>query len=111
MAPPYKPYIAQTTSELMDLLGMMMLRSPTFQDKTGSFPERNIDTVFYQLNESLLLQRSKFGEERYRELRELSDRMRALFQADQESRTENTRRGRGLILEMEGLLATGRRRV
>lgn len=106
---PYKPYIAQTPSELMDLLGMMMLRSPTFQDKMGYFPERNIDTVFYQLNESLSVQRGKLGEERYLQLRSISDKMRAHFEADPEDKTDDSIKGRELILEMEDLLIPGRR--
>ena len=99
-----KPYIPQTVSELMDMLGMMMLSSPTFTDGTGYFPERNIDTVFRELNESLRLLRGKLGEERYLKLIEMSDRMRAHFEADPEDKTDDSLKGRQIIHEMEDLL-------
>lgn len=104
MPPPYRPYISQTVSELIDLLGMMMLRSPTFLDKTGYFPQRNICTVFSQLNRSLQVLSGILGEDHCRQLRGMSDRMRIYFDADQNERTENTMRGRELIDQMEEIL-------
>jgi len=104
MPPPYKPHIAQTISELMDFLGMMMLNSPTFIDKSGYFPGKNIDTVFKGLNESLQSLRSKLGDDRYIKLQDLSDRMRAYFKADPEDETGEAQKGRLLIHEMEDLL-------
>ena len=41
----------------------------------GYFPERNLETVFYTLNEGLRLIREKLGEQRYLKLMEMSDRM------------------------------------
>ena len=105
-----KPYIPQTVSELMDMLGMMMLKSPTFADKTGYFPDRNIDTVFGQLNESLRQLRGKLGEERYLKLVAMSERMRAHFEADPENKTDDTIKGRDIIVEMEGLLKQSARK-
>lgn len=101
---PYKPYIPQTIGEIMDLLGFMMLASPTFKDTTGYFPGRSIHTVFATLNESLTVIRKKAGEERYAALVELSDRMRAHFEADPEDKTEDGIKGRDCILDMEVLL-------
>lgn len=101
---PYQPYIPQTVGELMDKLGMMMLYSPTFKDDTGYFPERNIDTVFFSLNEGLKVVRKKLGEERYASLVALSDRMRAHFEADPEDTTGDSFAGRELIHEMEDIL-------
>jgi len=46
-------YAPETPGELLDLLGMMMLSSPTFADKTGYFPHRNIDPVFKSLDDGL----------------------------------------------------------
>jgi hypothetical protein len=83
---------------------MMMLASPTFVDKTGYFPWQNVDTVFHQLNEGLRLIRGKLGEERYLKLMEMSDRMRAHFEADPEDKTDDTRKGCQLILDMQALL-------
>jgi hypothetical protein len=104
MFPPYKPFIPQTIGEVMDYLGMMMLSSPTFIDKTGYFPHNNIHTTFRELNEGLGLIRLKLGEERYLKLMDMSDRMRAHFEADPEDKTDDTIKGREIIHEMETLL-------
>lgn len=101
---PYKPYIPQDVGELLDLLGYMMLASPTFKDDTGYFPERNIDTAFYALNEGLVVIRKKLGAERYAALTALSDKMRALFEADPNDSAGNARAGRTLIQEMRDIL-------
>ncbi len=88
----------------MDQLGFMMLKSPAFVDKTGYFPHQNIDTVFHQLNEGLRLIQGKLGEERYLKLVEMSGRMRAYFEADPENKTDDTLKGRAIILGIEDLL-------
>ena len=106
----YKPYIPKGVSEIMDLLGMMMLSSPTFIDKTGYFPWQNIDNVFYELNEGLRLIRGKLGEGRYLKLIAMSDRMRAHFEADPENKTDDTIKGRDIIVEMEDLLKQSARK-
>jgi hypothetical protein len=90
---------------------MMMLKAPRFVDRTGCFPERNIDTVFYQLNEALAQIRGRMGEERFLELKNMSDQMRALFDADPEGRTGDCQKGRELIDEMEVLLKLRPRRT
>jgi hypothetical protein len=56
------------------------------------------------LKEGLRLIRRKLGEERYLELMEMSDRMRAHFEADPENKTDDTLKGRAIIHEMEELL-------
>jgi hypothetical protein len=104
MPPPYRPYIPQTLGDLLDLLGLMMLRSPTFADTTGYFPERNIDTVFYALNEGLDATRKKLGEDRYQKLTEMSKQMRVLFAADPEDTTGDARKGQELIFDMTQLI-------
>lgn len=88
----------------MDLLGSMMLSSPTFIDKSGYFPDRNIDTEFARLNEGLRLIRHEVGEQQYAKLVALSDKMRAHFEADPEDKTEDGLAGRRTIHEMEGIL-------
>ena len=100
----YEPYIPKGVSEIMDLLGMMMLASPTFVDKTGYFPGQNLETTFYALNESLRRIRKTLGEEPYQRLCEMSDRMRAHFEADPEDKTGDGLKGREIIDEMEELL-------
>jgi hypothetical protein len=104
MFPPYKPYVPKGVSEIIDYLGMMMLDSPTFADKTGYFPSRNLEIAFNELNEGLLLIRPKLGEQRYLKLKEMSDRMRVHFEADPEKKTGDTLKGREIIHKMEDLL-------
>jgi hypothetical protein len=104
MLRPYKPFIPKGISEIIDYLGMMVLESPTFVDKTGYFPHRNLEVAFYELNEGLGLIRKTLGEERYLKLMEMSDRMRALFEADPEQKTGDTLKGCEIIHEMEDLL-------
>jgi len=101
---PYKPLIPQTIRELRGQLLGMMIAAPTFVDKVGYFGDLNIDTNFYELNEGLQLLRPKLGDELYLKLREMSDRMRAHFEADPEDKTEDSRKGRDIILEMVELL-------
>jgi hypothetical protein len=101
---PYEPYVPQSASELLDFLAHMFFASPTFKDKTGYLPRENIDTTFYSLNEGLLVIRKKLGEERYETLKTLSDKMQALFRADPEDKSADSRAGRLLIREMEGML-------
>jgi hypothetical protein len=101
---PHKPYIPGTISELIDMLSMMMISSPTFVDNSGYFPERNVGTVFFQFNESPQLLRGRLGEALYLKLTEMSDRMRAHFEADPEDKTDDGLKGRGLIVEMQDLL-------
>lgn len=101
---PYQPYIPQAIGEIMDHLAFMMLSSPTFEDDSGYFPGRNIETTFLALNEGLKAVRKKLGEERYVALAALSDRIRAHFEADPENNTDDTLKGRALIHNMEELL-------
>ena len=105
----YQPYIPQSAGEIIEKLGWMMLYSPKFEDDSGYFPGRNLDTTFLSLNEGLKAIRNRLGEERYAVLIALSDRMRMHFEADPENRTDDTLAGRALILEMMDLLKNLRR--
>lgn len=110
MPKPYTPYIPQSISDVMDLLGWMMLNSPRFEDDTGYFEGQNIDTEFFALNEGLKTIRKKVGEENYQALVALSNRMRAHFEADPEDKTEDGIKGRDCIIEMEDILKASARR-
>ncbi|MCJ2178994.1 hypothetical protein [Novosphingobium album (ex Hu et al. 2023)] len=110
MQKPYTSYIPQNISELMDLLGWMVLKSPKFEDDSGYFPGQNIDTEFFALNEGLKAIRKKVGEENYQKLVELSDRMRAHFEADPEDKTEDGIKGRDCIMDMEEIIRASNRR-
>ena len=81
-----------------------MLKSPTFVDRTGYFPGKNLETTFYELNEALRLISGELGEDRYLKLIEMSARMRAHFEADPEDKTDDSLKGREIIHEMENLL-------
>jgi hypothetical protein len=106
----FKPYVPQNISELLDLLAFMMLASPTFKDKTGYFPQQNVDTTFFSLNEALLVVRQKLGEERYSTLRAMSDKMRTLFEADPDDTAGDARSGRKMVREMEDMLRSAANR-
>jgi hypothetical protein len=106
----YRPYIAQDIGELLDKLGAMTLRAPLFKDRTGYFPQMNLESEFLGLNESLLTLRRKLGEERYAALKALSDKMRALFEADPESKTGDTKAGLKIIREMEDIVRSAAKR-
>jgi len=100
----YRPYIPQTLGDLLDLPSSMLLSLPSFVDKTGYFPERNLETTFAELNEGLLVLRLRLGEERYGKLLEMASRARAYFEADPEEKTGDSLKGRELILDMEDLV-------
>jgi hypothetical protein len=106
----FRPYIPQSVGDLLDQMGFMMLSSPTFLDKTGYFPEQNLETAFYELNEGLQQLRPKLGDELYRRFVEMSDQMRAYFEADPEDKTGDSKKGRALIREMEELIEARARR-
>lgn len=104
MPRPYSPYIPEGKSEIMDKLASMMLSKPTFEDDSGYFPGKNINTEFYALNEALRLIKNRLGEEQYQTLKAMSDRMRALFEADPDENSDEVRAGRAIILEMRDLI-------
>jgi hypothetical protein len=107
---PVKIRVPQDIRELLDLLSSMLVSAPKFLDKTGWLPFLNLDYVFQQLNQGLNHNRRTLGEERYHELVRMSDRMRALFQADPEDKTGDTLKGCKIIHEMEDILKQVRRK-
>jgi hypothetical protein len=111
MPRPYKPTIPNTIGEIIDHLAWMLGRAPTFNDPffDVAFPGRDIAMAFFELREGLGRIRQKLGEHRYQALIELSDRMRAHFEADPEDTNGRTREGRKLIHEMEDILTRRRR--
>lgn len=102
----HQPYVPDGLGETYDLLGMMMLRSPTFRDE--DFPHQNLDTVFRALNEGLKSCRKRFDENTYAILLALSDEMQAHFRADPEDQTGRAQVGRSLITKMEDLIQNRR---
>ena len=104
-----KPYIPASLSEIYDTLGSMILGAPTFVDRLGDFPDRNIDSEFNKLTEGFALVRKKLGEERYAKLIDLAARAKALFAADQDDTNGKTDEGRALLFEIEDEIQAARR--
>ncbi len=77
------------------MLASMMLASPTFIDRLGDFPDRNIDTEFAALKESFSVVPRKLGEERYAQLIDMADRMRAISKRTRKRRPRTARPGAG----------------
>lgn len=98
----YRPSIPESIGELYVLLGLMMLKSPTFEDPI--FPGRNVETIFFELNGGLSAVREELGEERFHSLRALSDAMRMHFEADPADSNGRAREGRKLLQKMEAIL-------
>ena len=107
---PGKPYVPASLSEINDMLGAMILTAPTFTDKSGVFPKRNIDSIFQQFTDGLALVRKKLGEDRYARLSDLAARAKALFAADQDDTNGKARDGWTLLFEIEDVLRDARRR-
>jgi len=105
------PYIPKTTGEVHDFLGSMMLSAPTFVDETGYFPDRNLESEFFALNEGLKAIREQLGEDGYQRMADLSTQMRTHFEADPEDKTGSASKGRKCIAAMEDILrSVGRRK-
>ncbi|MBB5687775.1 hypothetical protein [Sphingobium boeckii] len=104
MQRPYSPYIPEDVSDIMDLLGWMMLKSPKFEDKSGYFVGQNIDTTFFALLEGLKNIEPKVGKENYDSLVVMSGRMREHFAADPDDKTDDGLAGRQIIFDMENLI-------
>lgn len=103
-------YVPATLSEIDDLLGSMILGAPTFKDRTGYFPNKNVDSEFLQLTDGLEVVRKKLGEDRYVKMIDIAARAKALFLDDQEDKNGKTDQGRDLLFELEDLLNEARRR-
>jgi len=97
-------YVPGNIQELLEFVVAMQIKAPKFLDKTGYLPFLNLEYVFQQLREGLAENRQTLGDERYQELMQKSDRMRALFEADPEDKTGETLQGCKIIHEMEDIL-------
>ncbi len=107
---PAKMRVPQNVGELRDILSLMLLSAPKCLDNTGYFPYQNLDYVFQRLVAGLEHNRATLGEERYRQLIEMSDRMRALFEADPDDKTGETLQGCKIIHAMADILTAVRRK-
>ena len=105
-----KPYIPSTKGEVVDYLASMILGAPKFKDKTGYFPDQDIDSEFHALNEGLKALRKKLGEEAYQSAVELSQQARSHFEADPEDKTDDGIKGRDCLMDIQDILKTAGRR-
>jgi len=103
-------HVPQNVGELRDLLSAILLTAPKFLDKTGYLPYRDLNYVFQQLLAGLDHNRATLGEESYVQLKGMSERMRALFEADPETKTGETLQGYKIIHEVEDILDEVRRK-
>jgi hypothetical protein len=104
------PYIPATLSELNDQIIVMIFEAPTFIDRTGAFPERNVDSEFHVLVEGFGRVRRKLGDERYAKLVDLAAQAKALCAADPEDTNGKTNEARDLLMEIQDVLSEVRRR-
>lgn len=104
----YNPYIPETVGDLIDQLSLMVLTSPLFEDPTGFFEGRNIDTEFEALSKGLSNVKAKLGSDRYIELANMSAQMRACFEADPKDSNGETLKGRNIALDMIEILKSGK---
>ena len=109
MRPAYENYVPRDLPSVIDMLGMMMICSPTFVSER--FADRNVRTVFAALNAGLAQAKDQLGPEKYAQLVQMSARIRAHFEADPEDKTDDTLKGRDLIDEMIDILDKHIRKV
>ncbi|MBT2189355.1 hypothetical protein KK488_20585 [Sphingobium sp. H33] len=95
----------------MDLLSWMLLHSPKFEDKTGYFPDMNIETTFFALTEGLKMVRKRIGEETFERLASVTVQMKSYFEADPDDKIGEAIKGRDSIQEMEALLQASAKRT
>ncbi len=103
--------VPQDIPEILEIVVSMLSSAPKFLDKMGYLPFVNLDYTFRQLNEGLAHNRQTLGEPRYHLLMQMSDRMRAHFEADQDDTNGETLLGCKIIHAMEDILREARRKA
>lgn len=103
-------YVPASLSELYDQMAGMLLGAPTFKDRTGVFPDHDIETEFRRLTEGFGVVRKKLGEERYAALIDLAAQAKVLFAADPDDSNGKTDEGYKLLHRIEDLIQEARRR-
>jgi hypothetical protein len=98
---PSYTYVPKSVSELNDLLGFMIVRSPLFEDI--AFPGQPHDGVL-SIDRGATDSSAKDRRERFQGLSKLAQRVRTRFEADPTDDNGETRAGRKLIYEMKAVL-------
>jgi hypothetical protein len=105
-----KMFIPQNISDLVDVLMWMILYAPKFTGSTAYSSFRNAGYQFRQLNEGLAFNRKNLGGDCYQMLAQMSDQMRALFEADPDDTTGDTAKGRRILQDMLEIVEQARRK-
>ncbi len=105
-----KPYIPTGMGEVRDFVGSMVLGAPRFVDKSGFFPDRNVNSEFFALTEGFKTIQRKLGEDNYQRVVALAQRARAHFEADPDDTTGDTTKGLECLMEIEDILKAAARR-
>lgn len=108
---PAKMHAPRDIQEILVLLSWILLKAPRFIEKIGYFQSMSIEYVFSRLKEGLANVRKTLGEEHYQELARMSDKIRALFEADPEDKTGETLEGCKIIHQMEDILRQARQKA
>jgi hypothetical protein len=96
--------------EVRDFLGSMVLGAPRFIDKSGFFPNRNVNSEFFALIEGFKTIQRRLGEDNYEKVVALAQRAKALFAADPDDKTGDTAKGLECLFEIEDILKAVSRR-
>jgi hypothetical protein len=110
MMAPYEPYISQSLGELADKIVLMIGEAPSLHDLMGYILEKNIETEFAGLKQSVGALRAKLGEENYARLTEMAAEAKVLFGEDPEGKTERADKGWALLYGMRDIAEYARRR-
>jgi hypothetical protein len=100
----YERHVAKSLGDLADQASWLRMSAPRFDFMRLWFPEGNIDTAFVSFDKGLQNNRALLGEALFHRLAQMSNDMRACFEADPEDDTGETARGKLLAREAEALL-------
>jgi hypothetical protein len=96
--------------EVRDYVGSMVLGAPRFIDKTGFYPDQDVNSEFFALIEGFKTIQKRLGEDNYQKVVALAQRAKALFEADPDNKTGDTKKGRECLFEIEDILKAASRR-
>jgi hypothetical protein len=96
--------------EVRDYVGSMVLGAPRFIDKTGFYPDQDVNSEFFALIEGFKTIQRRLGEDNYQKAVALAQRAKALFEADPDDKTGDTAKGLECLFEIEDILKAAPRR-
>ena len=105
-----EPYIPTGMGEVRDYVGSMVLGAPRFIDKTGFYPDQDVNSEFFALIEGFKTIQKRLGEDNYQKVVALAQQAKALFEADPDDKTGDSTKGRECLFEIEDILKAANRR-